>query len=247
MSTTLLIGRWPEAIRRAFSHAGDGPIVTSSNSRAVKRGHRSGRLDLDVARPRRRRACRDRRATAAGSAARRWRRAPRARRRRSTGSPAGWSVIASSSTSVAIGSTSASGVPGVQLVVEDHDPVVVDADRDLVLGQDHARRTATPRSFARFRRVPSGITAPGQRDADGLAGGDVGRAADDLRDVALARWRRWQTRQAVGVRVLLALEHAADDEVVQRGDAVRVDARRPRCRSCPGARRAWPASSPGST
>ena len=42
MSTTLLIGRCPEAISRAFSHAGDGPIVTSSNSRAVKRGHRSG-------------------------------------------------------------------------------------------------------------------------------------------------------------------------------------------------------------
>ena len=34
--------------------------------------------------------------------------------------------------------------------------------------------------------MPSGITAPGQRDADGLAGGDVGRAADDLRHVALA-------------------------------------------------------------
>ncbi len=42
MSTTLLIGRCPAAIRRAFSQAGDGPIVTSSNSRAVNRGHRSG-------------------------------------------------------------------------------------------------------------------------------------------------------------------------------------------------------------
>ena len=47
MSTTLLIGRWPAAIRRAFSHGGDGPIVTSSNSRAVKRGHRSGACDVD--------------------------------------------------------------------------------------------------------------------------------------------------------------------------------------------------------
>ena len=42
MSTTLLIGRWPAAIRRAFSHGGEGPIVTSSKARAVKRGHRSG-------------------------------------------------------------------------------------------------------------------------------------------------------------------------------------------------------------
>ena len=39
--TTLLIGRWPAAINRAFSHGGDGAIVTSSNRRAVKRGHRS--------------------------------------------------------------------------------------------------------------------------------------------------------------------------------------------------------------
>ena len=31
----------PAASRRAFSHGGDGPIVTSSNARAVKRGHRS--------------------------------------------------------------------------------------------------------------------------------------------------------------------------------------------------------------
>ena len=42
MSTTLLIGRCPAAISRAFSHGGDGPIFTSSNSRAVKRGHSSG-------------------------------------------------------------------------------------------------------------------------------------------------------------------------------------------------------------
>ncbi len=42
MSTTLLIGRMPAALRRAFSHAGDSAIVTSSNSRAVKRGLSSG-------------------------------------------------------------------------------------------------------------------------------------------------------------------------------------------------------------
>ena len=42
MSTTLEIGRWPAAIRRAFSHSGDGPSLTSSNRRAVKRGHSSG-------------------------------------------------------------------------------------------------------------------------------------------------------------------------------------------------------------
>src|ERR1700691_4866227 len=42
MSTTLLMGRCPAADRRAFSHGGEGPIVTSSNARAVKRGQRAG-------------------------------------------------------------------------------------------------------------------------------------------------------------------------------------------------------------
>src|SRR3712207_3902080 len=42
MSTTLLMGRMPAAVSRAFNHSGDGPMVTSSYSRAVKRGHSSG-------------------------------------------------------------------------------------------------------------------------------------------------------------------------------------------------------------
>ena len=41
MSTTFEIGRWPAAISRAFSHGGLGPIVTFSNTLAVKRGHSS--------------------------------------------------------------------------------------------------------------------------------------------------------------------------------------------------------------
>ena len=42
MSTTFEIGRWPAAIRRCFSHGGEGPIFTSSNTRAVKRRQISG-------------------------------------------------------------------------------------------------------------------------------------------------------------------------------------------------------------
>ena len=41
MSTTLLIGRMPAAVSRALSHSGEGPIVTPSYSRAVKRGQSS--------------------------------------------------------------------------------------------------------------------------------------------------------------------------------------------------------------
>ena len=48
MSTTLEIGRWPAAISRALSHSGLGPILTSSNTRAVKRGHRSGSCTVTV-------------------------------------------------------------------------------------------------------------------------------------------------------------------------------------------------------
>ena len=42
MSTTFEIGRCPAAISRCFSHSGDGPIFTSSNTRAVKRRQISG-------------------------------------------------------------------------------------------------------------------------------------------------------------------------------------------------------------
>ncbi len=49
MSTTLLIGRCPAADRRALSQSGDGPIVTSSNTRAVNRGQRSGAWTSTVA------------------------------------------------------------------------------------------------------------------------------------------------------------------------------------------------------
>ena len=42
MSTTLLIGRCPAAVRRACSQSGEGAIVTSVKTRAVKRGQSSG-------------------------------------------------------------------------------------------------------------------------------------------------------------------------------------------------------------
>ena len=42
MSTTLLIGRCPAAASRACSQSGEGPILTSVKTRAVKRGQSSG-------------------------------------------------------------------------------------------------------------------------------------------------------------------------------------------------------------
>ena len=136
----------PAAISRAFSHHGDGPIVTFSKARAVKRGHELGA-------PRRRSDAGDRVAggvrvaapTAAGRAARRWPRGPRARRRRRPRQSGRLGVTSSSRTSVAIGRSCSSGAPGRSRRraggVEHHDAGVLGADRDLVLGQDHALPT----------------------------------------------------------------------------------------------------------
>ena len=46
MSTTFEIGRWPAAVSRCLSHSGDGPIFTSSNTRAVKRRQISGSISI---------------------------------------------------------------------------------------------------------------------------------------------------------------------------------------------------------
>ena len=46
MSTTFEIGRWPAAISRCLSHSGEGPIFTSSNTRAVKRRQISGSISM---------------------------------------------------------------------------------------------------------------------------------------------------------------------------------------------------------
>ena len=61
--------------------------------------------------------------------------------------------------------------------------------------------------------VPSGHHRAGQRNRDGLAGGDVGGAADDrplaIPGVDLA------DAEPVGVGVLLDREHLADDEALR--------------------------------
>ena len=244
MSTTLLIGRWPAAIRRAFSHGGDGPIVTSSKARAVKRGHRSGASTTTSTPAIVAGACPGPRPTAAAPAARRWRRGPRARRRRRARQSGRLGVTSSSSTSVAIGSTPASGVPGLELVVEDHDPRVLGADRELVLGQDHpVGLHAAQLGHAELGAV--GHHRARARDGDGLPRGDVGRAADDLLRAAVADVDHAHL-QAVGVGVPAGLEHRADDEALERVDAVVVDAPRPWCRSSSGAPRARATGRPGS-
>ena len=123
---------------------------------------------------------------------------------------------------MAIGRTRSSGVPGGNPVgLEDHDPVVIGADRDLVLGEDHpVGFDATELGLA--ERRPVGHHRAGLRDRDGLARGDVRRAAHDLLRRAAADVDQAHA-EPVGVRMLVGLEHAADDEVIERGHAVVVD------------------------
>ena len=245
MSTTLLIGRWPAAIRRAFSHGGDGPIVTSSKTRAVKRGHRSG----PRRRPRRRRSRRRVPGSSlhgGGAERRAGRRVDLARdavdaeavgpvRRdlelehvggdRQHARPAACRARAPSSRTM---------IPAWSVPIA-----------ELVLGQDHpVGLDAAQLGRAELRAVGHDRARP--RDGDGLAGGDVRRAADDLLRARRRRRRpcRRVSRSASGW--CSALEHAPDDEALERADAVVVDAPRPSCRSSSGAPRAADGVRPGS-
>ena len=89
-----------------------------------------------------------------------------------------------------MGSTSASGVPGSERLVQDHD-----ARRGRCRSRARPRRgssrwTRRPRSFARLSFVPSGIDRAGRRDGDRLARRHVGRAAHDRATARLRRRRR---------------------------------------------------------
>ena len=99
-------------------------------------------------------------------------------------------------------------------VGQDHDPVVVGAELELVLGQDHPRRL-DPAELRLAQLLAAGHDGAGKRHRDGLARGDVWGAADD-RPLALAVVDDADA-QAVGVRVLLGRDDVTDDESVSRG------------------------------
>ena len=145
-------------------------------------------------------------------------------------------MISSSSTSVAIGSTPASGVPGSS----PSSRTMIPACSVPIASSSSARiipLDSTPRSLATPSLVPSGMTAPGQRDGDDLPGGDVGRPAHDLLRAAVADVDHAHA-EPVGVGVLLGLEHAADDEALERVRRRGGGRPRPSCRSWSGAPRA---------
>ena len=108
------------------------------------------------------------------------------------------------------------------VAVEHHDPEVVLADADLVLGQDHPARLDPAQLRLAQRRAIRHDRAR-QRHRHGLTGGHVGGAADDRLRVAAADVDLADA-EPVGVGVLLGLEHAAGDE---RGHVPHADAVQP--------------------
>jgi hypothetical protein len=111
--------------------------------------------------------------------------------------------------------------PGHGTVVEHDDALVGRADRQLVLGEDHALRL-DPAQARGAQLVAVGQHRTGQGDGDGLALGHVGGAAHDLVGSAVAHVDAAHP-QAVGVGMRPRLEHAADHVAIGRADAVAKD------------------------
>ena len=107
--------------------------------------------------------------------------------------------------------------------LQDHDPGVVGADLELVLGEDHPLGDLAAQ-LGLLELDPARHDRAGPRDGDRLAGGDVRRAAHDVGGLVLADVDGADL-QTVGVGMLLGGEHAADDEAVVRAHAARRDPR----------------------
>ena len=82
----------------------------------------------------------------------------------------------------------------------------------------------TPRSSASPSSVPSGITAPGRATATIWPAATLGAPHTIVRGAAEPSSTR-HTRQPVGVRVRLGLQHPADDEARRVAHAHAVDPR----------------------
>ena len=129
-------------------------------------------------------------------------------------------VGVTSSTWSRIGSTSTSGVPGSGPSGRTHDPGVIVPEADLVLGEDHPAR-GLPAELALVERlVEDRQERTGQTDRDRRARLEVPRAADDLARVSLPHVDLAEL-ELVGVRMLVDLEHAADEEATEVAVEVR--------------------------
>ena len=102
----------------------------------------------------------------------------------------------------------------LEILGQHHDPRVVVAEPDLVLGQDHPARGLAAKLALVERLVEDREERTGQRDRDGRAGLEVPGAADDLAGIALPHVDLADA-ESVGVRVRVDREHAADQEAAE--------------------------------
>ena len=103
---------------------------------------------------------------------------------------------------------------GLGTVGEHHDPGVVVAEPDLVLGEDHpAGGLATELALVE-RLVEDRQECTGQRDRDGRAGLEVPRATHDLSRTPLP-YVHVADAEPIGVRMRIDLEHAPDEETAE--------------------------------
>ena len=116
-----------------------------------------------------------------------------------------------SSTWSRIGSTSTSGVPGSIPSGRTHDPGVVGAEPDLVLGEDHPARDLAAQLTLVERPGKPGEHAPGSPTATVAPDAEVPGAAHDLARLALPHVHLAEL-ELVGVRVLSGLDDAPDAE-----------------------------------
>jgi hypothetical protein len=105
--------------------------------------------------------------------------------------------------------------------VEDHDPLVLVGDAELLLRADHPLRgdAADDAGFERPICGRIGVAVDqagaGKGEGDLLPGGNVRRAGDDLQPVGAGLDRRQD--EAVGVGVALDALDQADEDLVPRG------------------------------
>ncbi len=103
---------------------------------------------------------------------------------------------------------------GLGAVEQEHDPRVLIAEADLVLGEDHPARGLTAELALVERLREDRQVRAGQRDGNRRADLEVPRPAHDLPRVALPHVDLAHA-QPIGVRVRVDTEHAADEEAAE--------------------------------
>ena len=204
----MLIGRWPAARSRIWTQSGDGPTWTPLTQRPTNRGQRSGSRTSTlrrsvVGRP-----------VSGGSVGG----VPQAGAGH-RGDLAGQSDDRERVAAVRLDVDIEHGVaveldqraPDRRVGGEDQDPVGVGGQTELVARAEHA--VADDAHLLGPLDPPiAGQDGAGERHRDALAGGDVGRAADDVERLAVADRDPCQ-RQPVGARMALDGQQLADDHV----------------------------------